>query len=89
MELNKDQILVHDDNIMEKCRKDHDILNDISIERSGHRDEANTIEGNGNRIPIRIWLIHQVRLKFPISPLLKEVMARCQLTIMQVSVNFF
>ena len=43
---------------------------------------------NPNRIPVRICLIYQAGLRFPISPLLKEVMACYRLTFMQVSVNF-
>ena len=43
---------------------------------------------NLDRILVRTWLVYQARLRFLISPLLKEVMARCCLTFMQVSVNF-
>ncbi|GFZ11583.1 hypothetical protein Acr_22g0009810 [Actinidia rufa] len=50
--------------------------------------KTNTVEGNKNRIPVRTWFIHQAGLRFPISPLLKEVMARCRFTFIQVSVNF-
>ena len=88
MELNRSQQLVHDNAAMEKFRRDHNIPNDVAIERSGPREEANTIEGNENHILVRIWLIHQAGLIFPISPLLNEVMARCRLTFMQMSVNF-
>ncbi|GFY91439.1 hypothetical protein Acr_07g0016350 [Actinidia rufa] len=78
MKLNRSQQLVHDNATMEKFRRDHNIPNDVAIERLGPREEANTIEGNGNHIPVRIWLIHQAGLIFLISPLLKEVMARCR-----------
>ena len=74
------QLLVHDDITMEKFKKDHNIPNGIVIERLGPREEANNVEGEEDRISVRIWLIHQVGLRFPSSPLLKEVMARCRLT---------
>ena len=78
---------MHDDDALNEFRIDHGIPNNVQIERPRSNDNANTIEGNGNWIPIRIWLIHQARLQFPISPMLKEVMARCHLTFMQVSIN--
>ena len=39
---------------MEKFRRDYNIPNDVMIERSGPREEANTVEEEGNRIPVRI-----------------------------------
>ena len=59
------------------------ILMTFQIERPRPNEE-----GHVNHILVRIWLIHQASLRFPISPLLKEVMAWRRLTFMQVSVNF-
>ena len=39
---------------------------------------------NSDRIPVHIWLIYQLGLRCPISSLLKEVIAHCRLTFMQV-----
>ena len=83
MELNLAQLLVHDGKALAKFRRDHNILDDVAIERLGPREGVNTVKGDGNRISVRIWLIHQAVLRFPIS--LKEVMAECHLTFMQVS----
>ena len=49
---------------------------------------ANLVEGHKDSIPVRTWLIYQAGLRFLISPILKEVMARSRLTFMQVSVKF-
>ena len=35
MELNRAQLLVHDDTVIEKFMRDHDIPNNVLIERSG------------------------------------------------------
>ncbi|GFS36236.1 hypothetical protein Acr_00g0044860 [Actinidia rufa] len=88
MELNRVQLLVHDDDALEKFRRDYDILAYVLIERPGANKDANMVEGNGTYIPVCIWMIHQANLRFPISPLLKKVMACCQVTYMQMSVNF-
>ena len=88
MELNRAQLLVHDDEALNKLRSVHHIPNDVRIEHPRANELANFVEGNGDHIPVRIWLIYQAGLRFPISPILKEVMARCHLTFMQVSVNF-
>ncbi|GFS37635.1 hypothetical protein Acr_00g0053170 [Actinidia rufa] len=87
-ELNRAQLLVHDDEALDKFRRDHGIPNEVLIERPRPRKDANSVEGEGNRIPVCTWLIHQIGLRFPLSPLLKEVMARCRLTFMKVFVNF-
>ena len=87
MKVNRAQLLMHDDTTIEKFIRDHGFPNVVLIERLGPRKDANTAEGNGNRIPVRTRLIHQAGLRFPISPMLKEVMARCRLTFMQMSVN--
>ena len=88
MELNRAQLLVHDDEALNKFRIDHRIPDDAMIERSGPNEIANFVKGNGDRILVQIWLIHQDWFWFPISPILKAVMARYHLTFMQVSVNF-
>ena len=48
MELNRAQLLVHNDAIMNKFRRDHSIPNDVLIERLGPNEDANVVEGNGN-----------------------------------------
>ena len=73
---------------MAQFRSDHDIPHDVLIESLGPNEEAAIVESHGDRIHVRTWLIHQVDLRFPISPLLKEVMARCRLTFMQMLINF-
>ncbi|GFZ09225.1 sorting nexin 1 [Actinidia rufa] len=73
MELNRAQLLVHDDATLNKFRTDHGIPEDVQIEHSGTNKNANLAEGNGDRIPVRIWLIHQVGLRFPISPIAEGV----------------
>ena len=82
MELNWAQLLVHNEDALNKFRVDHDIPDNIRIERSDPYEDANLVEGNKDHIPVWIWMIHQVGLWFPISLMLKEVMARCRLTFM-------
>ena len=60
-------------------------LNDVHIKVTA---ENATTEENEEWIFVRIKLIHQSGLQFPISLFLKEVMSRCCLTFMQVSLNF-
>ena len=88
MELNQAQLLVHDDEALNKFRTDHRIPDDVQIEHSKLNEIVNFVEGNRDRIPVCIYMIHHVGLQFPISPMLKKVMVRCHLTFMQVSVNF-
>ena len=84
MELNRAQLLVHIDAALEKFRVDHGILDDVQIELAGPNEDANLVEGNEDRIPIQIWLIHQTGLQFSIGPMLKEVTARYHLTFMHL-----
>ena len=79
---------MHYDIALNKFRTDHSIPDDIQIERSGPNEDANLVKGNENRISVQIWMIHHAGLWFSISPMLKEVMACCCLTFMQVLVNF-
>ena len=88
MELNRAQLLVHNNAALDKIKEDHGIPDDIQLERSGPNEDANLVEGNEDQIAIRIWLIHQDGLRCPISSMLKKVMVLCCLTIMQLSVNF-
>ena len=88
MELNRAQLLVHDDAALNKFKTNHDIPEDVQIEHSGPKEDANLVEGNEDCIPVHTWLIHQDGLWFPINPVLKEVIARCHLIFMQVSFNF-
>ncbi|GFY94694.1 hypothetical protein Acr_10g0000790 [Actinidia rufa] len=88
MALNQAQLLVHDDEALARFRVDHKIPDDVVIERLGPNDDADWVEGEGNRIPIRTWFMHQAGLRFPLSKLLKTVLSLCGLTFMQVLVNF-
>ena len=81
------QLLVHGEVAINKFMCNHGISNDVQIERSWSNKDANVVEGLGKRILACIWLIHQAGLRFPISSMLKEVMTRCRLTFMLVSVN--
>ena len=88
MSLNQAQLLVHNDEALNKFRSEHRIPDDVQIEHPRSNEITNFVKGNGNRISICIWLIHQAGLQFPINPMLKEVMSRYHLTFMQVFVNF-
>ena len=50
MELNRVQLLVHDEFAMNKFRSDHSILDDVRIERLGSNKDANVEEGHGDHI---------------------------------------
>ena len=82
MELNRAQLLIHDDAALAQFCVDHNIPNNVLIERLGPNRDANLVEGDGNHILVRTWLIHQDRLKILLSPLMKEIMALCCLTLM-------
>ncbi|GFS31845.1 hypothetical protein Acr_00g0019510 [Actinidia rufa] len=53
MALNRAQLLVHDDEALAQFRVDYRIPDDLVIERLGPNDDADWVEGEGNRIPIR------------------------------------
>ena len=76
------QLLVHDDAALTQFCVDHNISDDVLVERSSQNDDDDWVKGEGNLIPIRTWFIHQAGLRFPLSQLLKEVMASCRLTFM-------
>ena len=88
MELKQDQLLVLNNKALNKFRNDHCIPKDVQIEHSRPNEIANFVESNGDCILVCIWLIHQAWLWFPISPMLKEVMAHCHLTFLLVFINF-
>ena len=69
-------------------RRDHEIPNNVLIEWSGPCEIATKAQGNDKHISVRIWLIYQAELRFPVSSMLKEVMARYGLTFLQASINF-
>ena len=48
MELKGAQLLVHNDAALNKFRTNHDIFNDIQIERFNPNKDANLVEGNEN-----------------------------------------
>ena len=88
MALNRAQMLVRDSEALAQFRIDHRIPEDVVIERPGPNDDADWVEGEGNRMPIRTWFIYQAGLRFPLSKLLRRVLSICGLTFMQISVNF-
>ncbi|GFS37066.1 hypothetical protein Acr_00g0049540 [Actinidia rufa] len=88
MALNRAQMLVRNSEALAQFRVDHRIPDDIVIERPGPNDDADWVEGEGNRMPIRTWFIYQAGLRFPLSKLLRTVLSICGLTFMQISVNF-
>ncbi|GFZ14403.1 hypothetical protein Acr_24g0005930 [Actinidia rufa] len=85
MTLNQAQLLVHDGEALAQFRADHRIPDDVVIERSGPNDDADWVEGEGNRIPIRTWFIYQAELRFSLSKLLRTILSLCGLTFMQIS----
>ena len=58
MELNRAQRLVHDDAALAQFRSEHDILDNVPIERPRANEVAVVVQGNGDRIPVCTWLIH-------------------------------
>ncbi|GFS40363.1 hypothetical protein Acr_00g0068120 [Actinidia rufa] len=81
-------MLVRDSEALAQFRVDHRIPDDVVIKRPGPNDDADWVEGEGNRMPIRTWFIYQAGLRFPLSKLLRTVLSICGLTFMQVSMNF-
>ena len=71
---------VHDDEVLARFYADHNILDDVLINRPCLNNDANWVKEEGNHIPIWTWLIHKANLKFPLSQLLKKVMALSCLT---------
>ena len=53
MELNRAQVLVHDDATLNKFRIDHGIPEDVQIERPRPKEDVNLVKGNKDRIPVR------------------------------------
>ena len=88
MELNRGQQLVHEDAALARFRRDHEIPNDVLVEQPCLNELASTVRGHDDRIPVHTWLMNQVGPRFSVSPMLNEVMARCGITFMQVSINF-
>ena len=88
MALNRAQLLVHNDEALARFYADHRIPDNVIIEKLALMDDVEWVEGEGNRMPVRTWFIHQSGLRFPMSKLLKTVMSLCRITFMQVSVNF-
>ncbi|GFY98933.1 hypothetical protein Acr_13g0003340 [Actinidia rufa] len=66
------ELLVPNDEALEWYRAKHGIPANVHIERPEPNEIAHLVEGNEGRIPVRIWLIHQAGLQFPISPMLKR-----------------
>ncbi|GFZ00578.1 hypothetical protein Acr_14g0002130 [Actinidia rufa] len=88
MALNWAQLLVHDDEALARFRANHRIPDDVLIERPSPNNATDWVKGEGNRIPVRTWFIHQDGLRFSLRNMLKKVMSLCRLTFMQVSINF-
>ena len=85
---NRVQLLVHEDEALARLRVVHHIPHNVVIERPSPNDDHDWVEGEGDQIPVRTWLIHQAGLRFPMRKLLKTVLSLSRLTFMQVSVNF-
>ena len=79
---------MHNDAARARFKRDHEIPNDIRVERPSSNKVDTTMRGLGDLIPVCTWLIHQAGLQFPVDLMLKEVMDRCGLTFNQVSINF-
>ncbi|GFY91026.1 hypothetical protein Acr_07g0012220 [Actinidia rufa] len=73
MELNRAQLLARDDAALNKFWIDHNIPKGIQIECPRPNEDVNLVEGHRNCTLVHIWEIHKVGLRFPISPLLKEM----------------
>ncbi|GFZ14169.1 hypothetical protein Acr_24g0003590 [Actinidia rufa] len=54
------------------------VVHHLYLERLRPNKVASVVEGDRDRIPVRTWIIYQVGLRFPISPMLNEVMAQCR-----------
>ncbi|GFY91170.1 hypothetical protein Acr_07g0013660 [Actinidia rufa] len=67
MELNRAQLLVHDDAALAQFCTAHNILNDVLIKRPGPNKDVDWVEGDGNCIPVQTWLIHQPRTEIPLE----------------------
>ncbi|GFZ19810.1 hypothetical protein Acr_28g0005150 [Actinidia rufa] len=84
MALNWDQLLVHDDVALAQFRANHNIPDNVLIERPGPNEDANLVEGEDNRIPVPNLVDPLGWAQFPLGPLLKKIMVLCRLTFMQV-----
>ena len=58
MALNQAQLLVHDDKALTRFCFEHCIIDDVMIKIPGPNDDANWVEGEGNRIPVQTWFIY-------------------------------
>ncbi|GFY86368.1 hypothetical protein Acr_05g0000070 [Actinidia rufa] len=65
-------MLVRNNEALAQFRVDYRIPDDVIIERPGPNNDADWVEGEGNRMPIRTWFIYQAGLRFPLSKLLKS-----------------
>ncbi|GFY88826.1 hypothetical protein Acr_06g0007660 [Actinidia rufa] len=61
MELNRAQLLIHDDRAMKKFRSKHGILANVTTERPRPNDVPCVVANNPDRIPVCIWLIYHAR----------------------------
>ena len=71
MALSRAQLLVHDSEALARFRADYRIPDNVHIKKLGLNDDADWVEVEGDRIPVRTWLIYQAGLRFPLSKLLK------------------
>ncbi|GFS42554.1 hypothetical protein Acr_00g0080500 [Actinidia rufa] len=76
MELNRAQLLVCNDRALEKFKATHSILANVTIGHPRPNDIPHIAAKMPDRISIRIWLIHQAGLRFPINPMLKKPQTR-------------
>ncbi|GFY87563.1 hypothetical protein Acr_05g0012020 [Actinidia rufa] len=72
MALNRAQMLVRDSEALAQFRVDHRIPDDVVIERPGPNDDADWVEGEGNRVPIRTCLCDFVRTVLAVETLMRR-----------------
>ena len=63
--------MFQDDEALDKFMSDHYISEDVQIKRLRSNEDANLVEGQGNRILVHIWMIHQAQAPVPISLMLE------------------
>lgn len=74
--------------MLEDFRISNSIPDDVIVELPVAEDDLVHPVGDGVRVPIPIWMIAQGGLRFPIPPMLRELMSRANLTFWDVSCNF-
>ncbi|GFY84010.1 hypothetical protein Acr_03g0007840 [Actinidia rufa] len=70
MELNRAQLLVHNDEVLDKFRVNHGIFTDVQIKHSQPNEDANLVEGHEDYISFRtgddgLWSFLRINDRFP------------------------